>query len=77
LGGRSFGVVEAVHKDTNVEDLIADVEAKIARLFADYAEPDWPYRSKPRVQFIKKTTYEDATDRLARRAEWANVEDET
>jgi hypothetical protein len=33
------------------------------------------YLPKPRVSLIKKATYDDPIDRLARRAEWANAED--
>ena len=74
LGGRKVGDVGGVHKDTSVEQLVADVETTITKLFQKYANPDFAYLSKPRIEFIKTTTYEDATDRLARRAEWANVE---
>jgi ATP-dependent helicase/nuclease subunit B len=74
LGGREVGDVGGVHKDTSVEQLVADIETTVTKLFVRYANPQWAYLSKPRIQFIMKTTYEDATDRLARRAEWANVE---
>jgi ATP-dependent helicase/nuclease subunit B len=74
IGGRKVGDVGGVHKETSVEQLIGDVETTIVKLYQKYANPAWAYLSKPRIQFIKATTYEDATDRLARRAEWANVE---
>lgn len=76
LGGRKVGPVGGVHATTNMEDLVKDIETTIVKLFDKYADPNWAYLSKPRIQFIKATTYEDATDRLARRAEWANVEAE-
>jgi ATP-dependent helicase/nuclease subunit B len=75
IGGRKVAEVGAVHKETSVEQLVADVETTIVKLFQKYSNPEWAYLSKPRIQFIKATTYEDATDRLARRAEWANAED--
>jgi ATP-dependent helicase/nuclease subunit B len=74
IGGRKVAEVGAVHKDTSIEQLVADVETTIVKLFQKYSNPEWAYLSKPRIQFIKATTYEDATDRLARRAEWANVD---
>jgi ATP-dependent helicase/nuclease subunit B len=74
VGGRKVGAVGAVHRDTSVEVLVAEIEETLVKLFKKYADPNWPYLSKPRVQFVKAKTYEDMTDRLARRAEWANVE---
>jgi ATP-dependent helicase/nuclease subunit B len=74
VGGRKVGAVGAVHRDTSVEALVAEIEETLIKLFKKYADPNWPYLSKPRVQFVKAKTYEDMTDRLARRAEWANVE---
>ncbi len=74
LGGANVGVEKGVHKETSVAQLVEDVETTIIKLYQRYANPDFAYLSKPRVQFIKPTNYEDATDRLARRAEWANVE---
>jgi hypothetical protein len=51
------------------------VEEAITRLFTTFSNPDFAYRSKPRMSFVKKATYDDPIDRLARRAEWANADD--
>lgn len=74
IGGREVKAVGAVARDTDVATLVAGVEETLTKLFVKYADPNWPYLSKPRVQFTMSKTYEDMTDRLARRAEWANVE---
>jgi ATP-dependent helicase/nuclease subunit B len=74
IGGKKVGGVGAVHKDTSIEELVAAIETTLTRLFVKYGDPAWPYLSKPRVQFTLSKSYEDKTDRLARRAEWANVE---
>jgi ATP-dependent helicase/nuclease subunit B len=74
LGGGKFGVFEGVHKDTHVEALIEKIEITLIKMLARYSDPDWAYLSKPRVQFIKKANYDEPSDRLARRTEWADVE---
>ena len=74
LGGRDVGVIGGVHGDTSVGELIDKIEMTLIKMFAKYNDPDWAYLSKPRVQFIKKANYDEVTDRLARRAEWADVE---
>jgi ATP-dependent helicase/nuclease subunit B len=74
VGGREVKSVAAVARDLSVEALVAAAEETLTKLFEKYANPDFPYLSKPRVQFTMAKTYEDMTDRLARRAEWANVE---
>lgn len=76
LGGRNFGAVSGIRKDSTVESLVKRMEDTITRLFITFADPDFAYRSKPRMSFLKKTTYDDPTDRLARRAEWANADDD-
>jgi ATP-dependent helicase/nuclease subunit B len=74
VGGRDVKAVGAVARDISVEDLVASVEETLVKMFEKYANQSFPYLSKPRVQFTMSKTYEDMTDRLARRAEWANVE---
>jgi ATP-dependent helicase/nuclease subunit B len=74
LGGRDVKAVAGIHKETSVSALIEEIETTLLALFKKYNDPNWPYLSKPRVQFVMAKTYEDMTDRLARRAEWANVE---
>jgi ATP-dependent helicase/nuclease subunit B len=74
VGGREVKSVGAVASDTNVGALVDAIAETLAKMFVKYNDPDWPYLSKPRVQFTINKTYEDMTDRLARRAEWANVE---
>jgi ATP-dependent helicase/nuclease subunit B len=74
VGGREVKAVGAVARDVTVEALVASVEETLVKMFEKYANQSFPYLSKPRVQFTMSKTYEDMTDRLARRAEWANVE---
>lgn len=58
-----------------VADLIDNTQTTLTKLFEQYSNSDMPYISKPRPQFSPKVNYEDMTDRLARRAEWANATD--
>jgi ATP-dependent helicase/nuclease subunit B len=74
VGGREVKSVAAVSRDTSVAELVEAVEETLKKLFVKYQNANWPYLSKPRVQFTITKSYEDMTDRLARRAEWANVE---
>jgi ATP-dependent helicase/nuclease subunit B len=74
LGGREVGLVGGVHNDTNVSELVDKVETTLIKLFGKYMDANWAYLSKPRVQFIKAANYDEPSDRLARRAEWADVE---
>jgi ATP-dependent helicase/nuclease subunit B len=76
IGGSDFGDHIGVHKDTSVGQLIDEMHESLCKLHELYSDPNAPYLSKPRVQFIKKTSYEIMTDRVARRAEWANVDGE-
>jgi ATP-dependent helicase/nuclease subunit B len=75
VSGREVKSVGAVAKDTSVEALVSSAHDTLVKLFVKYHDPDFPYISKPRVQFIKATSYEDMTDRLARRGEWDSVEE--
>jgi ATP-dependent helicase/nuclease subunit B len=75
VSGRTVKEVGAVAKDTSVEALVDAAHNTLLKLFVKYHDPDFPYISKPRVQFVKATSYEDMTDRLARRGEWCDVED--
>jgi ATP-dependent helicase/nuclease subunit B len=75
LGGRNFGASSGTSKEANVESLVRRVEETITRLFTTFSNPDFAYRSKPRMSFVKKATFDDPIDRLARRAEWANADD--
>jgi ATP-dependent helicase/nuclease subunit B len=74
VGGREVNSVGAVAKDTSVGALVETIEETLIKLCVKYDDPNFPYLSKPRAQFIKATSYEDMTDRLARRGEWADVE---
>jgi ATP-dependent helicase/nuclease subunit B len=74
VGGREVKSVGGVARDTSVSEIVDAIEETLIKMFVRYADPDWPYLSKPRVQFTISKSYEDMTDRLARRAEWANVE---
>jgi ATP-dependent helicase/nuclease subunit B len=58
-----------------IPDLLEHTETTLNKLFEKYSNPEMPYISKPRPQFSPKVNYEDMTDRLARRAEWANATD--
>lgn len=74
IGGSDIGDHAGVRKDTSVAQLVDDIAETLSSMYQQYSDPQRSYLSKPRAQFIKKATYEDKTDRLARRAEWANVE---
>ena len=52
--------------------IIAEARAGFAALVAKYDDPDTPYLSQPRPEFVKD--YADY-DHLARRREWAAAED--
>ena len=60
---------------TDAEVMVKATEAldALGALLARYASPQQPYLSKPRAQFAN--TWSDY-DHFARRAEWADVEDE-
>ena len=59
--------------DDDVMTKAAETLGELAALLARYANADMAYRSKPRAQFAN--TWSDY-DHFARRAEWADVEDE-
>ncbi|MDF1722463.1 MAG: double-strand break repair protein AddB [Minwuia sp.] len=52
-------------------DLLADVEAGLVSLITEYMDPQTPYLSRPRVQFLG---YPGDYDHLARVAEWSTTE---
>jgi ATP-dependent helicase/nuclease subunit B len=75
-GGRTPGQIGAVDpKKTDPEALATQARATVERLFVRYADGDFPYLSKPRVQFLgSPVRYAEPYDWLARRAEWANAQ---
>jgi ATP-dependent helicase/nuclease subunit B len=75
VGGRNPKVEPAVHAKTSVEELVERAENTLRKLSTLYHDPMRAYLPKPRISLIKKATYDDPIDRLARRAEWANAED--
>ena len=72
FGGSDPGEVR-VKLDDDVMAKAAETLDALAELLARYANPAMAYRSKPRAQFAN--TWSDY-DHFARRAEWADVEDE-
>ncbi len=74
IGGRELGIHKGVHEKTSVSELVEKIEVTLIKLIQLYHDSNWPYLSKPRVKFTKKVGYDEPSDRLARRAEWADVE---
>lgn len=58
-------------------EIVAAAREAVVRLYERYADPDMPYLSKPRVQFVTRVTHDEPVDRLARRGEWADAAGET
>jgi ATP-dependent helicase/nuclease subunit B len=77
LGYWRFGNAEPTPKPLDLKDGAHNAGEKalsaLRGLLARYAEPDQPFLSKPRVQFVKPYT---EYDHLARRKEWADAEGE-
>ena len=72
FGGGEPGEVR-VRLDDDVMQTAVEALGELTALLARYADPGMAYRSKPRAQFAN--TWSDY-DHFARRAEWADVEDE-
>lgn len=75
VGGRTPKIEPAVLAGKSVQDLVDRTIWTLLMLSARYHDPERSYLPKPRVSLIKKATYDDPVDRLSRRAEWANAED--
>lgn len=64
-------------KELEISDIIENTETTLIGLFDKFADIAMPYNSKPRAEFLYKSqSWEDKYDRLARRKEWADGEDE-
>ncbi len=64
-------------KELEVSDIIENTEMTLMGLFDKFADETMPYISKPRAEFLYSSqSWEDKYDRLARRKEWADGEDE-
>ena len=51
-----------------LDELLADTQAGLAQMIAEYRDPETPYLSRPRVQFLG---YPGDYDHLARVPEWS------
>jgi ATP-dependent helicase/nuclease subunit B len=72
--GNSEPEFKALDFAAPVSEIAADALAKLAALMARYRQSDQPFLSKPRPMWAKNMS--GPIDLLARRAEWANADEE-
>lgn len=64
-------------KELEISDIIENTQTTLIGLFDKFADITMPYTSKPRAEFLyNNQSWEDKYDRLARRKEWADGEEE-
>lgn len=75
-GGRRPRQVPGVNPGNDPFTLSDKARATVVTLYERFADEGQPYLSKPRVQFIGPAArYAQPYDQLARRGEWANVQE--
>jgi ATP-dependent helicase/nuclease subunit B len=73
IGGPKMDVTTLDLKEP-IADFALKAGERLVALLARYADETQPFLCKPRPQFLKR--YGDSYDLLARRAEWANADEE-